>query len=84
MTNVRAAVLGVVMISGLGCSNAPSAPASLRIFATEPGQKLSPASPGTPLQVAEKKCPCRTEARASFAFAEVKPNSWSRHENKCD
>ncbi len=52
VTNLRAAILGAVLFTGVGCSGtATEAPQSLRIFSTQPGQTLSGPSAGASVQV---------------------------------
>ena len=52
MKNLRSAVLGAVLFTGIGCTGTVTdAPQSLRIFSTQPGQKLSGPSAGAPVQV---------------------------------
>lgn len=51
MTNLRVALFGAVLFTGLGCSAGPEAPQSLRIFSTQPGERLSAPSPAAPVQV---------------------------------
>lgn len=52
MTNLRAAVLGAVLFTGVGCTGTVTdAPQTLRIFSTQPGQTLSGPSSAAPVQV---------------------------------
>jgi hypothetical protein len=51
MTKLRTAALGAVLFGLVGCSTASDAPANLRIFSTEPGQRLSGPSSAVPAQV---------------------------------